>query len=177
MTNPKTLSTGLIGCLALTGCAAHNYDFDAVTTGPSRITRLVADRADLTDAQGESEEELYDFSMLPLVYSHLHVFSEEDDPSSPVKFVEADIDTYLPLFGFVNGTVSQYDQNQSLLTKHEFDSSLWGAFRNHSERIVSHAGTREQTHHTFLWIFSWTGKETWHPTPNTTIGTGYLRAQ
>ena len=155
---------------AMTGCATHNYDFSSVADGPARISMLIDD---LDRAQGEertAEEELYEISLVPLVHSHLHVFSEGDKEDSPAEYVEANIDSYLPLFGFVNGTVSQYDENQQLITRHDFDSSLWGAFGKHRELISTRSGIRERTRHRFLWLFRWWGEEKWHPADEVALG-------
>ncbi len=158
----------LIVGFAMSGCASQNYDFASVTNGPSRIKQLVAD-LEKVSGEGAADEELYEISLLPLVHSHLHVFAEADEQDTPAEFIEADIDSYLPLFGFVNGTVSQYDENRDLLTRHEFDSSVWGAFRNERELVVTRSGNRERTRHTILWLFSWWGDETWHPAAEVTL--------
>tara|TARA_R110002072_G_scaffold42064_19_gene118507 strand:- start:95358 stop:95897 length:540 start_codon:yes stop_codon:yes gene_type:complete len=160
----------LIAGIAMTGCASHNYDFAAAANGPSRITQLV-DELDRVNADEEaSEKELYEINLFPLVHSHLHVFAEGDDEDSPAEFIEADIDSYLPLFGFVNGTISQYDGDQQLITQHDFDSSLWGAFGKHRELITTPSGIRETTRHTFLWLFKWQGKNRWHAITDLALG-------
>lgn len=156
--------------LAMNGCASHNYDFTSITIESSRITQLV-DGLDM--AIGEEEEraeELYDISIVPLVHSRLHVFAQADGEDAPAEFIEADIDSYLPFFGFVNGTVSQYDIDKQLITRHNFDSSLWGAFRKERELVVTRSGNREKTRHTFLWLLSWWGEEKWHPADDVALG-------
>ncbi|MEM8875622.1 MAG: hypothetical protein AAGD32_15355 [Planctomycetota bacterium] len=158
----------LVASLAMTGCAAHNYDFAAAPRGPSRVPQMVGDLdrlAETADEAAKAEDALYDVSLFPLVHSELHVFAEAADEDSPAEFVEAEIAACLPLFAFVNGTVSQYDEQQNLLTRDAFDSSFWGAFRQHRELVVTPAGHRERTRHTVLWLISWCGEETWQPTP------------
>lgn len=153
----------LTASFAMTGCATQNYDFAGVPNGSSRITQLVDDLDRITGEGKEADEELYDISIVPLVHSSLHIFAEADEEDEPAGFIEADIDSYLPLFGFVNGTVSQYAENRDFLTRHHFDSSLWGAFRKERELVVTRSGNREKTRHTFLWLLSWWGEEKWHP--------------
>lgn len=149
----------LASASVLAGCASNNYDFARVPGGPDRVSRLVGD---LQSSDGD-DDALYEFSLVPLVHSHLHVFEEADEEDSPAEFVEADIETSLPLFGFVDGTVTQYGTDKRLLTRDEFDSSFWGAFGTHREFVATTAGVREKTRHTFLWLFKWSGEETWHP--------------
>jgi len=153
----------LILFLAMNGCASQNYDFAAVDNGASRITRLVDDLDRVRGVEEADDEELYDISIVPLLHSRLHVFAEADEEDAPAGFIEADIDSYLPLFGFVNGTVSQYGMDRRLITRHHFDSNLWGAFRKERELVVTRSGNREKTRHTFLWLLSWWGEEKWHP--------------
>jgi len=146
----------------VTGCASHNYDFASLPEGETRVSLLASDLERLRDSES-TDDALYDFSVIPLVHSRLHTFSENDEAEGPAGFIEADVESSLPLFGFVDGEVSQYDENYQLIAHHDFDSALWGAFRNHREIVVTHGGTREQTRHTFLWFFNWSGKEQWHP--------------
>ncbi len=160
-----TAATGLAGTLALTGCASHNYDFAAVAGAspddPGRVAQLVADLDRQEQSSEESDDTLYDVSVFPLVHSELHVFARDDDADTPAAFVEADVAACLPLFGVVDATVTHYDDDHRLLSRHELDSTLWGAFRNHRETISTHAGQRQTTHHTFLWLFTWCGEERW----------------
>lgn len=153
----------LMASLAMTGCATHNYDFASAVEGPARIGQLVADYERMSADDGDADDALHEFSLIPLIHSHLHVFAESDEGDGPAGFVEAEIDTALPLFGFIDGTVSQYDESHQLIVQHEFDSSLWGLFQNYREVVATRAGTRETSRHTFLWIFSWSGKESWRP--------------
>ncbi len=156
--------------LLMIGCASQNYDFGAVGNDPTRIARLVDD-LDRNESEGESKsEELYDIRMVPLVHTRLHVFSETDEEDSPAGFIEADIESFLPFFGFVNGSVSQYDLDSQLITRHRFDSSLWGAFRKERELIVTRSGHREKTRHTFLWLLSWWGTEKWYSAAGDALG-------
>tara|TARA_A100001391_G_scaffold200327_1_gene184668 strand:- start:958 stop:1497 length:540 start_codon:yes stop_codon:yes gene_type:complete len=160
----------LIASTTMTGCASHNYDFAAAANSPARIAQLV-DELDRVNADEEAtEKELYEINLFPLVHSHLHVFAEGDEDDSPAEFIEAEIDSYLPLFGFVDGTVNQYDGDQQLITQHNFDSSLWGAFGKRRELITTPSGIRETTRHTFLWLFKWWGKEQWHTTDGVAHG-------
>lgn len=156
---------GLTGCVivgaAVTGCASHNYDFALLPEDSSRIEHLADDLGSLSDSDRD-DDALYDVSVIPLVHSRLHVFTESDGDDAPAGFVEAEIESSFPLFGFVDGEVSHYDENHQLITRHEFDSSLWGAFRNHREIVTTQVGTRERTRHTFLWLFGWFGDEQWH---------------
>lgn len=156
--------------LLMHGCASQNYDFGAVVNEPSRIARLVDDLENIEGDGDAKSEELYDIRIVPLVHSRLHVFSEADDEDAPAGFIEADIESYFPLFGFVNGTASQYDIDSQLITRHNFDSSLWGAFRKERELIVTRSGHREKTRHTFLWLLSWWGEEKWHPAAEVALG-------
>ena len=118
---------------------------------------------DRLEARGDaSSGELYDLSIAPLLHSRLHVFARIDEEDTPAAFIEFDLRSSLPLFGFVNATVHRYDAEQHLLVRNELDSSGWGMFRREQERVATPAGHREKTRHTFLWLFSWWGKETWH---------------
>lgn len=154
----------LLACIAITGCASSNYDFLALENGPSRIHQL-ADDLDSLGVKGDSDEkELHDFRAVPFVHTQMHVFAESDDTKGPAGYVEAEFDAALPLFGFVNGTVSHYNKELQPITRHELDSAFWGAFRKHREFVATMEGLRETVHHTALWIFSWKGKEIWHPT-------------
>jgi hypothetical protein len=153
----------LIAILAMTGCASNNYDFATTANGPSRINTLV-ENLDRTAKQGcVRRDSLYDLSITPFVHSRMQVFTRVDQETTPAAYIEADIDSRLPLFAFVHGTVSRYDQSQHLLTRHDFDSNLWGAFRCRRELVGTRAGNRETTRRTYLWLFTSTGKETWHP--------------
>lgn len=153
------LFTGIL----LTGCAAHNYDFANTPNGPERIIQLVEGLDRLNAQEKPEEQELYDVSFAPLIHNRLHVFAETEDEDSPVAYIESEFETCLPLFAFVSGTVSQYDESQRLLTRHEIDSSLWGAFREKREIVATPAGHREKTRHTILWLISWWDDEIWHP--------------
>jgi hypothetical protein len=153
----------LLACTAITGCASSNYDFLALENGPSRIHQL-ADDLDSLGVKGDNDEkELHDFRAVPFVHTQMHVFAESDDTKDPAGYVEAEFDAALPLFGFVNGTVSHYTEELQPISRHELDSAFWGAFRKHREFVATMEGLRETVHHTALWIFSWKGKEVWHP--------------
>ena len=148
--------------LVLTGCAAHNYDFAATPNDPDRISQLVEGLDRLKSQENAEEEELYDVSFAPLLHNHLHVFAEVQEEGSPAAFIESEFQTCLPLFAFVNGTVTQYDADQRMLTRNDFDSSLWGAFREEREIVATPVGHRERTRHTVLWLISWWDDEHWH---------------
>ncbi|MEQ9460993.1 MAG: hypothetical protein RIG82_08585 [Phycisphaeraceae bacterium] len=169
MNNPSKWTCLLATSMAISGCNSHNYDFVAAPNDPSRVSHLVNDLNQLRNAEPQADEELYDISLVPLVHSHLHVFSPVDEDDTPTAFVEADIAACLPLFAFVNGTVSRYDEKQQLLTRHDFNSNLWGAFRNERELVATRSGDRETTSHTFLWLFTWRGQEQWHPADQKTL--------
>lgn len=158
----KCAGTLIMGIM-MTGCATHNYDFAAVTNGPSRITQLVDDLDRIAAEERIEDEELYDLSLVPFVHSQLHVFAEVNDEDTPAAFIEADIESSLPLFGFVNGKISRYDINQHILTQHDFDSNFWGAFRSHRAIVGTRAGNRETTRQTFLWLFNLSPRDMWHP--------------
>jgi len=157
---PKSAVTPLL-FLMLTGCAARNYNFEVAPQGPSRISQLVGDLDRLGSAPDEADDELYDVSLAPLLHSRLHVFARVEEEDTPAAFIEFDFESSFPLFGFVNGSVSRYDDEQHLLIRNDFNSAAWGAFRKERELVATSAGHREKTRHTFLWLFSWWGKETW----------------
>ncbi len=137
------------------GCATSNYDFDVLTDlkGHARGARLTDDL--LHEQEGEKHEELYDVSVIPLARTQLNVFAESDDEGFPDGFVEADIDAYLPLFGFVDATINRYDSDRRMYERHDFNSYLWGLFQTHKEQIDTNAGLREKRMRRFLWIFDW----------------------
>jgi hypothetical protein len=159
----------LTTCLILTatgfstGCVSSNYDFAAAPSTPApnstepnstaRADTLTADLHALTDTHPAThpDDALYDLSVLPLLHSELHVFAEAEEHDAPAAYVEADLVSCLPLFAFANGTVRHYDADHRLLTEHTFDSSFWGAFRNHRETVMTHAGPLETHKRTYLW--------------------------
>jgi hypothetical protein len=152
-----TIYTGAM--LALTGCASQNYDFTAVTNSPSRVAILANDLDRVAHDTTNDNDELYDISVMPLIHSRLHVFAEADEKDQPAQYIEANIDSYLPLFAFVNSEFAQYNEHQELITRHEINSGLWGAFRKETELIVTPTGYLEKTRHTVFWMFSWWGDE------------------
>ena len=137
------------------GCAASNYDFEVLSElgGDSRGARLSEDLV-LEGGDGNSRG-LYDMDVIPLAHTHLNVFSEADEEGIPDGFVEADIDAYLPLFGFVDATIKRYDSDRQLYEHHEFNSYLWGLFQRHREQLDTKVGLREKEMRRFLWIFGW----------------------
>lgn len=147
--------------LAMTGCASQNYDFTSTGSERSRITHMVDELEQFVQCPTTDEKELYEISVVPLVHSQLHVFAKSGEEQGPAEYVEAEIESCLPLFGFFNGKFTQYDEHQQLIVRHEIESNLWGAFRNETELVVTPSGDRERTRHTFLWLFSWWGKERW----------------
>lgn len=162
MKNLHILTASFLVGGALFGCASQNYEFAGLPEGQTRIDCLVEDLEEMSLKSNEAED-LYDFSVFPLVHSRLHLFEVSDDESAPAGYVEADVESSFPLFGFVDGEVSHYDQQRRLITRHEFGSALWGAFSDHRETVATVAGMRQRTRHTFLWIFSWDGEELWTP--------------
>lgn len=147
----------------LTGCASRNYDFSQATTASARIADMTDELERLNHNPHADEEDLYDIRVFPLVHSELHVFAEQDEEDSDAKYIEADIESSLPLFAFANGTVSEYDGDAQLLRRNEFESNLWGAFREERKLTVTDEGRKEKTRHTIFWIFSWWGDEIWTP--------------
>ena len=145
------------------GCAAHNYDFSSLGDDTKRVSHLIGGLESVSGDGEAGDDALYDVSLTPLVHSRLHVFAEADEDDEDASYIEADLASYLPVFGFATGTVSRYDSDQRLLDKHVFDSGFWGAFRNHREITMSDDGTRERTRHTFLWIFNWSSEEQFYP--------------
>lgn len=143
----------------LTGCASQNYDFSQATNASGRVASMSHELNRLQSDPTTDEDDLYDFSVIPLIHSRLHVFSEQDEEGSDAKFIEADLESTLPLFAFAHGRVSEYDEDEELLTRNEFKSTLWGAFREERKLTVTDEGWREKTKHTIFWIFSWWGDE------------------
>lgn len=153
------LATGFI----LTGCATHNYDFATSPNDPDRVAQLV-EGLDRLEARGDPEDaELYEVSFAPLLHNQVHVFARAEEEGSPAVYTEWEFQTCLPLFAFVNGTVRQYDEDQRLLTRNDYESSLWGALSKEREVVATPVGHRERTRHTVLWLISWWGDEVWHP--------------
>lgn len=148
-------------CLAMTGCAAQNYDFKSTGRERTRIEHMVDELDRHTVDNSTDEDELYAIKIVPLVHSELHVFSEVEEDDNPAKYIEVEIESCLPLFGFFNGKFTQYDESQRLIDQHVIESNLWGAFRNETELIATTSGDRERTRHTVLWLFSWWGDERW----------------
>lgn len=157
------------------GCASQNYDFAALEGDATRVSRLVGDLESASSDEKTGDDALYDLSVTPFVHSRLHVFTEADGDDEGAAYIEADLASFLPVFGFATGTVSRYDAEQRMLDRHVFDSGLWGAFRNHREITVAADGTRERTHHTFLWIFNWSGEEQFRPATALSHGSASMR--
>lgn len=132
-----------------------NYDFSALSKvrGESRVARLSEDLK--LEKEGGRDRDLYNIDMIPLARTRLKVFSEADDEGIPDGFVEADIDAYLPLFGFVDGTVTRYDRDRRMYEHHEFTSYLWGLFQLHREQVDTMVGLREKKTGRLLWVFGW----------------------
>lgn len=137
------------------GCAASNYDFDAHSDASdhSRVARLSEDWVQEQD--GGKDEGLYDVKVLPLAHTSLHVFTEADEEGIPEGFVEADIDAYLPLFGFLDVSIRRYDSDRKMYEQQEYNSYLWGLFQTHRELIGTEVGLREEKRLRFLWFFGW----------------------
>ncbi len=157
-----TRSTILILSVSpLVGCATSNYDFakNHVIHGNPRAQRLASDLS--TEKENGKDDDLYDFEMVPLAYTHLNVFAESNEDGIPNGFVEADIESYLPFFGVVDATISRYGSDHQLYEHHEFDSYLWGMFRRHREKVVTTVGTRQQSGFRVLWLFGWDSSPTY----------------
>lgn len=93
----RALRTATITLAAtmLTGCATHNYAFAKLAGEPagSRISTLVDD---LSQSRSDRDDEsLYDLTFIPL---DLQVFSDEDGDGDPDGHIEADFESYLPVF-------------------------------------------------------------------------------
>ncbi|MEO0480937.1 MAG: hypothetical protein AAF196_15805 [Planctomycetota bacterium] len=142
-------------------CAAHNFDFDEVddSAGAARAGRLVEDlREDARRADDEAEDaSLYDLYYFPLVHLDIHTFSatDESDAGLPDGFTETDIESYLPLFGFVDATIDRYDEEQKLYEHHEYGSYLWGLVQTHDEEVDTQRGLRTTSNLRILWLFDW----------------------
>lgn len=145
----------------MTGCAAQNYHFKSTDHDRTRIGNMVDELDRHALDISTDEEELYAIKIVPLVHSQLHVFSEVQEDDDPAKYIEVEIESCLPLFGFFNGKFTQYDENQRLIDRHVIESNFWGAFRNETELVATPSGDRERTRHTVLWLFSWWGDERW----------------
>lgn len=147
----------LLVLLAATGvgCATSNHDFETLSrAGAERRAAQLSDVLDRKQALGE-DKELYDVSVIPFARTRLNVFAASDDEDVPDGFVEADIDAYLPLFGFVDVTVRRYDTDRRMYESHEYDSYLWGLFQTYREQVDTEYGLRERQHRRLLWLFGW----------------------
>ena len=78
---------------------------------PARASHLADDLA--LEKKASKDQDLYDVGMIPFARTRLSVFAESDEEGIPDGFVETDIHAYLPLFGFVDGTVSRYDVHRA----------------------------------------------------------------
>lgn len=107
------------------------------------------------------ERELYDFQFVPLIHTRIRVFAEVDDEEAPRGHILTDIDSFLPLFGFVNAHIERYGQDRNAFESHEIRSRLWGLCTRHTERVATTQGLREKTHRSFLWFFRWTSSPTY----------------
>ncbi len=148
-----TISAGL--CLVVTGCAASNYNFD-VDPGASDFSRaqLLGQALVQKEADGAGDD-LHRMSMAPLLHTQLQVFARANEPGIPKGFVETEIDSYLPLFGFIDLTVNRYDENYEMYESHEYDSYLWGLFQTHKEQIATPVGLREKKTRRLFWFVGW----------------------
>ena len=137
------------------GCATNNYEFDALSGlgHQSRVSRLSKDW--LLGSNGESGTGLYDLDVIPLAHTSLRVFDEADDEGIPEGFVEADIDAYLPFFGFLDLSIKRYDSTLKMYEQQEYNSYFWGLFQSHRELIDTAVGIREVKRRRFLWFFGW----------------------
>ncbi|MEL6431638.1 MAG: hypothetical protein AAFP22_07980 [Planctomycetota bacterium] len=154
---------GLVRAAAITllaangaGCAFSNFDFAEISSlrGDARGARLAESLASEQEEKSD-EEALYDVAMVPLARTRISVYSESDDNRVPEGHVEFDATAYLPFFGFVDATMTRYDERDECYERHEYDSYLWGLFSVHREEIDTQVGVRKQTKRTFLWLFDW----------------------
>ncbi|MEO0660959.1 MAG: hypothetical protein AAFZ87_05435 [Planctomycetota bacterium] len=154
---------GLLRAAAITllaangaGCAFSNFDFAEISSfrGDARGAKL-AEGLSAEEAEKQDEDTLYDVAMFPLARTRLHVYSESGDDGVDEGHTEMDMKAYLPLFGFVDATMTRYDERDECYERHEYDSYLWGLFSVHREEIDTQVGVRKQTKRTFLWLFDW----------------------
>lgn len=150
----RTAGTLLLAA-TYSGCATSNYDFDALAdvSGQSRVARMSEDW--LLKNNGKEDKGLYDIHVIPLAHTRLSVFAEADDEGIPEGFVEADIDAYLPLFGFLDVMIRRYDSDRRMYEQQEYSSYCWGLFQTHRELIDTAVGMREEKRRRFLWFFGW----------------------
>lgn len=137
------------------GCATSNYDFDALSElgDQSQVSRLSEDW--LLESNGRSGKALYDVDVIPLAHTSLNVFAKAEDEGIPEGFVEADIDAYLPFFGFLDLSIKRYDSTLKMYEQQEYNSYFWGLFQTHRESIDTAVGIREVKRRRFLWFFGW----------------------
>lgn len=138
-----------------TACSSSNYAFDALTKvrGQSRSAELAAE---LTEIEGDKP--LYDVTYVPLAHLDLHVYGPTDeDDDCPDGFVEANVQSALPLFGFVDGSLDKYDENHELYEHQEFESYFWGLFQRYNEEVATPQGLRRKRKSRILWILDWGG--------------------
>ena len=138
---------------AATGCAS-NYDFEARRGQDARLdgARILQD---FERGQQAGEEGLYDFVWAPLLHTHVRVVEKAEEEEAPEGYVVADIDAFLPFFGFVCLSVDRYDEEQEPLESHEFRSRFWGLCTRHTERVTTAHGIRERTERSLLWFIRW----------------------
>ena len=146
-----------------TGCAASNYDFDALnelraTPRGSHLTRGLERERE----EGEAQE-LFALDVVPLARTRLNVFAASKDEGIPAGYVEADVDAYLPLFGIVDATIQRYDEDSRWYERHDVRSYLWGLWQSHKEQIDTQNGVRERTKRRFLWFFGWSSRPRYVP--------------
>ncbi len=147
----------LLLATACAGCAASNYNFDALSevTGLAR-GKILAEGLD--ERATDEERALYDLDVIPLTRTRLNVFGDSGDDGVPGGFVEADVAAYLPLFGIIDATVKRYDSELQLCEHHDFNSFLWGLLQAHREQVETTVGVRETNVLRFLWILPWTSQ-------------------
>lgn len=121
------LAAGLL--LMASGCATSNYRFDELSHASGHVRAQHLGEALKLEQEDGKGEDLYDMKMAPLFHTHLNVFARADEEGIPSGFVEADIDAYLPLLGFIDSTVQRYDDNHEMYEGHEYKSYLWGLYQ------------------------------------------------
>lgn len=141
----------------LSGCVVDNYNFAKVRTEDlgARTERLARELVQQHDKDGD--DSLYDVTYIPLAHLDLHTFSAEDDSNYPGGYVEADVESYLPLASFLDMKITRYDQDHKPYEEHEYKSYFWGLFAKHKERIATTRGLRKRSSYRLLWFIPWGG--------------------
>ena len=147
---PRAGAAVALAAALCAGCATNNFDFARVAddTGRGAQLKRELDRLDGDDG-------LLDATYIPLAHLDLHLYTESDADEYPGGHVEADVVSYLPLFGFVDAKLVRYDERDAPYESHEFDSYLWGLFNTHREELRTTEGLRRHARHRLLWFLRW----------------------